>query len=84
MSYPTMQSIESYLTTRLSLTSQQERDAIRQALSDARGVGVREGMKREAELASDPNRGCPYPTFCATPDRCRGLSNCPRDPCCAD
>ena len=26
----------------------------------------------------------PYPKFCRHPDKCSGLSNCPRDPICAD
>lgn len=29
-------------------------------------------------------RGVPYREFCRHPDKCAGLSICPRDPTCAD
>lgn len=36
----------------------------------------------EAELRRE--FGVPYREFCRHPDKCAGLSCCPRDPCCAD
>jgi hypothetical protein len=35
--------------------------------------------------ATLPSRkGLPYEEFCSQPDVCRGLSCCPRNPCCCD
>ena len=50
-------------------------------------VGYKEMLDFARTLERELNglrAGVPYPKFCHHPDKCSGLSNCPRDPICAD
>ena len=41
-------------------------------------------LQRIAGEPGTPQPNVPYREFCRHPNRCAGLSACPRDPCCCD
>ena len=63
----------------LRLLKDQNTDAEKANGSATPAPGPESGRSWPPKMA-----GVPYPKFCHHPDKCSGLSNCPRDPTCAD